>query len=136
MASYCRALRERFTRPPGCEPAHRQFDDGHPEPTPDAFAIVTDPGKHARYTSRRSGPIRGNHTFQADASLLKPYEITERLETQFGVEALNLLNHNYFGRDQVNQDPNSAAFGSVFPAQVSTQNILPRQIQIRMKIMW
>jgi hypothetical protein len=94
------------------------------------------PGYAPRYTPLRSGQIRRHHAFQMDASLLKTTNITERLRTQFGVEAFNLLNHNYFGRDQVNQDPNSAAFGSVFPAQVSTQNILPRQIQIRMKIMW
>ena len=27
---------------------------------------------------------------------------------QLGVEAFNLFNHNYFGRDNVNTDPNSA----------------------------
>ena len=57
---------------------------------------------------------------------------------QFGFEAFNLLNHNYFGRDQVNQtlDHADGKFGSIFPGRVSTQNILPRQIQVRFKFNW
>src|SRR5260370_6846811 len=71
-----------------------------------------------------------------DASLLKRTRINERMSCQFGFEAFNLMNHNYFGRDDYNTDPNSANFGSVFPSQVSTQNILPRQIQVRFKFNW
>ena len=75
---------------------------------------------------------------QFDASLLKTTRIGERMRFQFGFEAFNLLNHNYFGRDQVNTTPDDSngRFGSIFPGQVSTQNILPRQIQVRFKFNW
>ena len=93
-------------------------------------------GYEPRYTPFRSPNIRRHHAFQLDASLLKTTKITEKLSTQFGLEAFNLANHNYFGRDQVNTDPNNPNFGTIFPSQVSTQNQLPRQIQIRMRVMW
>jgi len=89
-----------------------------------------------RYTPYRSGQIRKHHAMQMDVSILKRTRITERTSFQFGFEAFNFLNHNYFGRDNLNTDPNSAAFGSVFPSTVSTQNILPRQIQVRFKFFW
>jgi hypothetical protein len=89
-----------------------------------------------RYTPFRSGQIRKHHAYQLDASLLKRTKINERMSFQTGFEVFNLFNHNYFGRDDFNTDPNSANFGSVFPSQVSTQNMLPRQIQVRFKFMW
>jgi Carboxypeptidase regulatory-like domain len=89
-----------------------------------------------RYTPYRSGQIRVHHAFQMDASLLKTTRINERMRIQLGFEAFNLLNHNYFGRDNLNTDPTSANFGSVIPSTVSTQNILPRQIQVRFKFNW
>jgi hypothetical protein len=75
---------------------------------------------------------------QLDASLLKTTKIGERARFQFGFEAFNLLNHNYFGRDNVNTNPEDANgnFGSIFPSRVSTQNMMPRQIQIRFKFNW
>ncbi len=93
-------------------------------------------GYEPRYTQYRSSTIRRHHAFQLDASILKTTSITERLKAQFGLEAFNLANHNYFGRDQVQTDPNNTNFGTIFPALVSTQNILPRQLQIRMKLTW
>ena len=89
-----------------------------------------------RMTPYRSGQIRVQHAFQADMSLLKRTKITERVSAQFGFEAFNALNHNYYGRDNLNTNPESANFGSVIPSTVSTQNILPRQIQVRMKVSW
>jgi hypothetical protein len=71
-----------------------------------------------------------------DVSLLKRTQITERLGIQLGFEAFNVFNHNYFGRDSFNTDPNSPNFGTLFPSRVSTQNGFPRQIQVRMKITW
>ena len=89
-----------------------------------------------RVSPNRSGQIRVHHAFQMDASLLKTTRINERMRLQLGFEAFNLLNHNYFGRDNLNTDPTSSNFGSVIPATVSTQNILPRQIQVRFKFNW
>ena len=91
-----------------------------------------------RFTPYRSGQIRQHHAFQMDASLLKTTKINERMRMQFGFEAFNLFNHNYFGRDGFNTDPNSADFGAIFPYNPpsGTQNILPRQIQVRFKFTW
>ena len=91
-------------------------------------------GYEPRFTPNRTGEIRRHKAFQMDASLLKSTQFTERIRGQFGFEAFNLANHNYFGRDQFNTDPSSPNFGTIFPSLVSTQNMLPRQIQIRMKI--
>ncbi len=89
-----------------------------------------------RYTPYRSGNIRVHHAIQTDISLLKKTQITERMSFQFGFEAFNILNHNYFGRDNINTNPESSNFGAVVPSTVSTQNILPRQIQVRLKFFW
>jgi hypothetical protein len=100
------------------------------------YAWLWTAGYAPRYTDRRSPTVRRHHAIQLDASLLKKTKINERLSFQFGVEAFNLMNHNYFGRDQYNTDPNSSNFGSIRPSTVSTQNILPRQIQMRFKFYW
>ena len=89
-----------------------------------------------RMTPYRSGQIRVHHAFQLDMSLLKRTKITERISAQLGFEAFNAFNHNYFGRDNLNTDPESANFGAVIPSTVSTQNMLPRQIQVRFKVSW
>jgi hypothetical protein len=100
--------------------------------------LQTAPNYSPRFTPFRSGQIRRHHAMQMDASLLKTTKISERMRFQFGFEAFNLLNHNYFGRDQVNTTPDDSSgnFGSIFPSRVSTQNILPRQIQVRFKFNW
>ena len=93
-------------------------------------------GYEPRFTDYRSSTIRKHHAFQVDASLLKTTKFGERIRTQLGFEAFNLFNHNYYGRDTFNTDPNNPNFGTMFPSQVSTQNMLPRQIQIRFKLNW
>jgi len=89
-----------------------------------------------RYTPSRSGQIRRHHAFYLDSSILKDTRLNERVHFQLGFEAFNVLNHNYFGRDQVNTTLDNALFGVVRPSLVSTQNILPRQIQVRFKFFW
>jgi hypothetical protein len=89
-----------------------------------------------RLEPNRSGQIRVHHAFQMDASLLKTTRIGERARIQLGFEAFNLMNHNYYGRDNINTSTGSSAFGSVIPANVSTQNMLPRNIQVRFKFNW
>jgi hypothetical protein len=131
--------------------ALRQFDDGHIEPNPQSLSLgcgsdwSNNWGNYAwlqtaayapRYTPYRSGQIRRHHAMQMDVSILKTTKINERMRAQFGFEAFNFLNHNYYGRDGNNTDPASANFGGVIPANVSTQNILPRQIQVRLKFFW
>jgi len=131
----------------------RQNDDGTVVPTDPSKALgcgAADSGNYAwlqpaglatgipsiRYTPSRSGQIRRHHAFYLDSSLLKETRINERIRFQLGFEAFNLLNHNYFGRDQVDTNMANSTFGSIRPSTVSTQNILPRQIQVRMKFFW
>ena len=94
------------------------------------------PNYAPRSTPLRSGQIRKHHAFTLDSSLIKNTQITERLRIQFRAEAFNLFNHNYFGRDNFNTDPNNPNFGTVFPALVSNQNSFPRQIQLGIKAYW
>lgn len=84
----------------------------------------------------RSGQLRRHHAFTLDSSIIKNTQITERLRIQFRAEAFNLFNHNYFGRDNFNNDPNNANFGSLFPSVVSNQNSFPRQVQLGIKAYW
>ncbi|MCU1236592.1 MAG: hypothetical protein JWP63_4559 [Candidatus Solibacter sp.] len=131
----------------------RQNDDGTIVPTDPSKNLgcgAADSGNYAwlqpaglasgipsiRYTPSRSGQIRRHHAFYLDSSLLKDTRINERMHFQFGFEAFNLFNHNYFGRDQADTGLGNSTFGVVRPSTVSTQNILPRQIQIRMKFFW
>jgi Carboxypeptidase regulatory-like domain len=134
----------------------RQNDDGSVVPTDPSKALgcgdpssgnyawfqqalggtTAGPGFTPRYTPRRSGQIRRHHAFYLDTSLLKDTRINERIHFQLGFEAFNLFNHNYFGRDQVDTNPANSTFGIIRPSTVSTQNILPRQIQVRMKFFW
>ncbi|HTS63362.1 MAG TPA: TonB-dependent receptor [Candidatus Acidoferrales bacterium] len=129
----------------------RQQNDGSIAPTPQSIALgcgsdwSNNWGNYAwletasyapRFTPNRSGNIRVHHAVQMDASILKRTRINDRMSFQAGFEAFNILNHNYYGRDNINTDPNSANFGGVIPANVSTQNILPRQIQVRFKFFW
>ncbi|HEY3439124.1 MAG TPA: carboxypeptidase regulatory-like domain-containing protein [Paludibaculum sp.] len=93
-------------------------------------------GYAPRYTPSRSGQVRKHHAFTMDASLNKMTNITERLKVQFRLEAFNLFNHNYYGRDTFTTDPNNSNFGTQFPNLASNQNIFPRQIQIGVKAFW
>jgi hypothetical protein len=94
------------------------------------------PSYAPRSAPLRSGQIRKHHAFTLDSSIIKNTQITERLRIQFRAEAFNLFNHNYFGRDSFNTNPNDPNFGTVFPAVVSTQNSNPRQVQLGIKAYW
>ena len=125
----------------------REFNDGHIEPMKYAvdagcgtdtaqYSWLILPGYAPRETPYRSGQIRKHHAFTMDASLNKTTKITERLRMQFGIEAFNVLNHNYYGRESFNTNPFDPNFGTVFPAYAWTGNGFPRQVQIRLKGMW
>jgi hypothetical protein len=100
------------------------------------YAWLETPGYAPRFTPYRSGQIRVHHAYQLDMSFLKRTKITERVSAQFGAELFNAFNHNYYGRDNLSTSIENANFGSVIPSTVSTQNILPRQIQLRFKVSW
>lgn len=126
----------------------RQNNDGSIAPQPYSLAkgCGTDPANYVwlqtagyapRYTPSRSGQIRKQHAFTMDASLSKMTQITERFKVQFRAEAFNVMNHNFYGRnDGFITDPNNANFGTMFPNQASDQNGYPRQIQIGIKAFW
>ncbi|MEZ5398153.1 MAG: TonB-dependent receptor [Bryobacteraceae bacterium] len=122
----------------------RMFNDGRVEPQPyslaqgcgadqSTYAWLQLPNYAPRAVPLRSGQIRKHHAFTMDASLNKTTQITERVRVQFRAEAFNIFNHNYYGRDAFNVDPNNPNFGTVFPSLVSNQNSFPRQIQIGIK---
>ncbi|MBI5280461.1 MAG: TonB-dependent receptor [Candidatus Solibacter usitatus] len=104
---------------------------------PSNYVWLQTAGYAPRYTPSRSGQIRKHHAFTMDASLNKMTNVTERLRVQFRLEAFNLLNHNFYGRNNgFITNPDDANFGSMFPNQASDQNGYPRQIQIGIKAYW
>lgn len=97
------------------------------------------PGQTApgRQTPSNFGNLRKHRVPTLDASLLKTTIFRERYRFQFGFEAFNAINKYYFGRnDSFNTDPNSANFGTLFPALTSNQNFSPRTMQVRLKFLW
>ncbi|MEK7409414.1 MAG: carboxypeptidase regulatory-like domain-containing protein [Acidobacteriota bacterium] len=125
----------------------RQYNDGSIRPQQYSLdrGCGTDPANYywlmtASYTPRstpyRSGQMRAHSAFTMDASLNKTTYIGERARVQFGIEAFNFFNHNYFGRERGITDPGNPNFGTVFPNQAWTGNGYPRQVQIRMKFYW
>jgi hypothetical protein len=126
----------------------RQQNNGSIAPQPYSLAAGcgTDPSTYAwlmtagyapRYTPSRSGQIRKHHAFTMDASLNKAFFITERIRAQFRMEAFNLLNHYFYGRNNgFNTDPNNPLFGTLYPHQASDQNGTPRYIQLGFKVNW
>jgi hypothetical protein len=90
-----------------------------------------------RYTPSRSGQIRKQQLFNTDIAFSKMTNITEQLRFQFGVEAFNLTNYYFFGRDSnFNTNPNDPNFGTIFPHLAWIGNGYPRQVQLRMKLLW
>ena len=127
----------------------KQNDDGTIVPQPSSAQLgcgAADSGNYAwlattsfapSYNPFRSGQIRRQHAFSLDTSLLKMTNITERIRVQLGFEAFNVANHNFYGLvSNFDTSPSSTTFGVVRPSTVSTQNGLPRQIQVRMKFFW
>ena len=123
--------------------------DNNGNVTPQSFSIAAGCGTdHANYAwlllpsyapnvnSSRSPNIRKHHAFTMDSSLSKMTTIGERFRFQLGLEAFNLMNHNYYGREVFNTNANDANFGTIFPHRASSQNGYPRQVQVRIKLFW
>jgi hypothetical protein len=126
----------------------RQFNDGRLVPTPTALGAGcgNDISQYVwlqtadfapRMTPFRSGQIRKQYFNNVDMSLLKTTMIGERARVEFGIEAFNAFNRNFFGRDShFITNPEDPNFGSLFPSQAWIGNGYPRQVQLRLKFYW
>jgi len=92
----------------------------------------------AQTNSYRSGQMRVQGTYTADASLSKMTQITERIKFQFRAEAFNVLNHyNYMLANINSGDPANVNFGAIIPHTLSTQaSTNPRSVQLGFKAIW
>ena len=90
-----------------------------------------------RFTPARDGRLRLHTVPQADVSISKMTQVTERTKIQFRAEAFNVTNTYMFHRMEFNNNPESANFGSLDPAAASySQGNWPRQIQLAVKFIW
>ena len=84
---------------------------------------------NVRYFPSRIPGLRGQALNHWDMSFVKQVQINGRVRAQFHVEFLNAFNHPVFNNPST--DPTSADFG-----KVTSQNNLPRNIQIAAKIVF
>jgi hypothetical protein len=82
-----------------------------------------------RYFPSRVPGLRGQGLNLWDISIVKQVQLNGRVRAQFNVEFLNAFNHPVFNNP--NTDPTNADFG-----KVTSQNNLPRDIQIAAKIVF
>jgi hypothetical protein len=82
-----------------------------------------------RYFPSRVAGIRSPFLNLWDMSIVKQLPINGRVRAQFNVELLNLLNRTIF--NDANTDPTNANFG-----KVTSQNNLPREVQLAVKLMF
>jgi hypothetical protein len=101
---------------------------------------VDDPGKqradtrirlanNVRYFPSRVDGIRSPFLKLWDISIVKRFELGGRVQAQFNAEFLNAFNVVVF--NDANTDPTNAAFG-----KVTSQNNLPRDIQLAFKVVF
>jgi Carboxypeptidase regulatory-like domain len=86
-------------------------------------------GNNIRYFPSRIPGLRGQGLNLWDISIVKQVQINGRVRAQFNVEFLNAFNHPVFNNPGT--DPTMADFG-----KVTSQNNLPRDIQIAAKIVF
>ncbi len=84
---------------------------------------------NVRYFPSRVPGLRGQGLHLWDISLVKQLRFTGRVRGQFHVEMLNAFNQPVFNNP--NTDPTNAEFG-----KVTSQNNLPRDIQLAVKILF
>jgi hypothetical protein len=82
-----------------------------------------------RYFPSRIDGIRSPFLNLWDVSIVKQVPLSNRVRAQFNVEFLNAFNKVVF--NDANTDPTNADFG-----KVTSQNNLPRDIQLAFKIVW
>ena len=84
---------------------------------------------NVRYFPSRIPGLRGQGLNLWDISIVKQVPINGRVRAQFNVEFLNAFNKVVF--NDANTDPTNADFG-----KVTSQNNLPRDIQLAAKIVF
>jgi hypothetical protein len=97
------------------------------------FVAITEPT--GTYGDTRRGSIRGPGSFNIDASLIKNTRIGH-VETEFRIEAFNLLNHPQFANP--NTTVGNAAYGTI-SAMLSNPSCslcgtVERQVQLAIKV--
>lgn len=101
------------------------------------FNFLITPQFAPRFTTFRDGRIRLQTVPQADVSLIKNTYINERMRVEFRVEAFNVTNTYMFHRQNFNNNPNDANFGSIIKGSVGDgETNFPRQIQLAVKFIW
>ncbi len=86
-------------------------------------------GDNVRYFPSRLDGIRSPILNLWDISIVKQVRLAGNVRAQFNIEFLNAFNQAYF--NNANTDPTSANFG-----KVTSQNNLPRDIQLAAKIVF
>jgi hypothetical protein len=86
-------------------------------------------GSNVRYFPSRFDGLRSPLLKTWDISLVKQIRLAGNVRAQFNIEFLNAFNQAYF--NDANTDPTSVNFG-----KVTTQNNLPRDIQLAAKIVF
>jgi hypothetical protein len=86
-------------------------------------------GSNIRYFPSRIDGVRGPTLKTWDISLVKQVRLAGDVRAQFNIEFLNAFNQAYF--NNANTDPTNANFG-----KVTSQNNLPRDIQLAAKIVF
>jgi hypothetical protein len=86
-------------------------------------------GSNIRYFPSRIDGIRGPALKTWDISLVKQVRLTGNVRAQFNIEFLNAFNQTYFNDADTN--PRNTTFG-----KVTSQNNLPRDIQLAAKIVF
>ncbi len=118
--------------------------------TPQTFSLAqncgTDPSTYnflilprfaPRETPDRDGRLRLHTAPQLDCSLNKTTRINERFRFQFRVEAFNATNTFMLYRQNFNNNPESADFGSIVKGNVGFGEAnFPRHVQLGMKLIF
>jgi hypothetical protein len=86
-------------------------------------------GSNIRYFPSRIEGVRSPTLKTWDISLVKQVRLAGDVRAQFNIEFLNAFNQAYF--NNANTDPTNANFG-----KVTSQNNLPRDIQLAAKIVF
>jgi hypothetical protein len=84
---------------------------------------------NVRYFPSRIDGVRGPVLKTWDISFVKQVRLAGSVRAQFNVEILNAFNQTYF--NNANTDPTNANFG-----KVTSQNNLPREVQLAAKVVF